>query len=135
MSRKVSFTARVLTLVITCISLGTPHSRTLVAVDSNPEKTAGKEISKERLLETIKILSKFFRTDDKEALDELWTVYSEAIPAKPYASEAAVQAVINHLSESDPRYAEHKPGEFMDPGILSELDRSGYIDRLYAGKK
>ena len=73
--------------------------------------------------------------DDQEALDELWTVYAEAIPVKPYASDAAVQAVINHLSESEPRYAEHKPAEFIDPGILSELDRSGYIDRLYAGKK
>jgi ABC-type nitrate/sulfonate/bicarbonate transport system substrate-binding protein len=88
---------------------------------------------KTRREETIKILSKFFRTDDQEALTELWSVYSEAIPAKPYASDAAVQAVINHLSESDPRYAQHKPAEFIEPGILSELDRSGYIDRLYAG--
>lgn len=95
----------------------------------------GVHFFKTRREETIKILSKFFRTDDQEALDELWTVYSEAIPAKPYASDAAVQAVITHLSESDPRYAEHKPAEFIDPGILSELDRSGYIDRLYAGKK
>ena len=83
--------------------------------------------------ETIKILSKFFRTDDQEALAELWTVYSEAIPEKPYASQPAVQAVLNHLAESDPRYAQHKPAEFMDAGILSELDRTGYIDRLYAG--
>ncbi|HXK26762.1 MAG TPA: ABC transporter substrate-binding protein [Candidatus Binatia bacterium] len=97
--------------------------------------TRGVHFFKTRREETIKILSKFFRTDDQEALDELWTVYSEAIPAKPYASDTAVQAVINHLSESDPRYAEHKPGEFIEPAILSELDRSGYIDRLYAGKK
>jgi NitT/TauT family transport system substrate-binding protein len=90
---------------------------------------------KTRREESIKILSKFFRTDDQEALNELWAVYSEAIPAKPYASEAAVKAVINHLSEAEPRYAEHKPAEFIDAGILSELDRSGYIDRLYAGRK
>ena len=95
----------------------------------------GVHFFKTRREETIKILSKFFRTTDQDALDELWTVYSAAIPAKPYASEVAVQAVINHLSESDPRYAEHKPAEFIDARILSQLDRSGYIDRLYAGKK
>ncbi|MGA2631488.1 MAG: M28 family metallopeptidase [Terriglobia bacterium] len=57
MSRKGSFTARVLPLVISCAFLGTPHNRTLGAAGSNPEKAAGKEISKVRLLETIKVLS------------------------------------------------------------------------------
>lgn len=95
----------------------------------------GVHFFKSRREETMKILAKFFRTNDQEALDELWTVYSEAIPAKPYASEPAVQAVINHLAETDSRYAQHKPAEFMDSTLLSGLDHSGYIDRLYAGQE
>jgi Zn-dependent M28 family amino/carboxypeptidase len=57
MSRKVSFPASVLALVISFAFLGIPHNRTQGAPDSNPEKAAGKEISKDRLLETIKVLS------------------------------------------------------------------------------
>ncbi len=94
----------------------------------------GVHFFKTRREETITILAKFFRTKDRDTLGELWGVYSAAIPSKPYVSTAAVQGVLNHLSETDRRYAQHKPAEFIDSGPLSELDHSGYIDRLYAGR-
>jgi len=83
--------------------------------------------------ETVKILGKFFRTSEREALDETWEFYSPVMLPKPYVSESAVQAVLNHLAETDSRYAQRKPAEFIDLRVLSELDRSGYIDRLYSG--
>jgi ABC-type nitrate/sulfonate/bicarbonate transport system substrate-binding protein len=46
-----------------------------------------------------------------------------------------VQATLNHLAERDARFAQRKPAEFIEPGPLSELDRSGFIERLYAGQK
>jgi hypothetical protein len=54
--------------------------------------------------------------------------------AKPFVVESAVQAVLNHLAEGDPKYAKHKPTEFIEPGPLADLDHSGYIDGLYAGQ-
>ena len=57
------------------------------------------------------------------------------IPAKPYAVETAVQAVINHLAEGDPKYAQYKPADFIEAGPLAELDKSGFIDRLYGDNK
>ncbi len=74
------------------------------------------------------------RSKDREALEEAWKHYGTEMPAKPYAVESAVQAVINHLAEREPRYGQHKPAEFIDSGPLSELDRSGFIDRLYGTK-
>ena len=47
--------------------------------------------------------------------------------------ESAVQAVLDHLTEGQPRFAQHRPGEFIDARLLSEIDKSGYIDRLYGG--
>lgn len=84
--------------------------------------------------ETYKILSKFLGTNDPEALEESWN-YGADMPGKPFAVESAVQAVINHLAEGDPKFAKYKPAEFVESGPLTELDRSGYIDRLYAGFK
>ena len=55
------------------------------------------------------------------------------MPAKPYAVESAVQAVLDHLAESQPRFAQYKPAEFIDARLLSEIDKSGYIDKLYGG--
>ncbi len=88
---------------------------------------------KTRREETFRILAKFFGTNDREALEESWN-YASDVPTRPYASESAVQAVINHLVERDPRLAQHKPAEFIDSAPLAELDRSGYIDRLYGTK-
>ncbi len=93
----------------------------------------GVHFFKTRREETLRILSKFLGTKDREALEESWN-YGADMPAKPYAVESAVQAVINHLAEQQPRYAQRKPSEFIDSGPLSEIDRSGFIDRLY-GKK
>lgn len=88
---------------------------------------------KTRKEETFRILGKFFGTNDREALEESWN-YASDVPTKPYASESAVQAVISHLVELNPRFGQHKPAEFIEPGPLAELDRSGFIDRLYGTK-
>ena len=88
---------------------------------------------KTRREDTYKILAKFLGTSDPEALEESWH-YGADMPAKPFAVESAVQAVIHHLAEGDPKYAKYKPADFVESGPLAELDRSGYIDRLYAGQ-
>ena len=88
---------------------------------------------KTRREDAIKILAKFLGTQDREALVESWE-YGD-IPAKPYAVETAVQAVINHLAESDAKFAQYKPADFIEAGPLVELDKSGFIDRLYAGQQ
>jgi NitT/TauT family transport system substrate-binding protein len=85
---------------------------------------------KTRKEDTIRILSKFVGTNDRDALEESW-VYAAKMPGKPYAVDSAVQAVLNHLAESDKRYAQRTPSEFVDSRPLTEIDRSGFIDRLY----
>ena len=88
---------------------------------------------KTRREDTYRILSKFLGTKDREALEESWR-YGADMPAKPYAVESAVQAVINHLAQGDPKFAKYRPAVFIDTGPLAELDKSGYIDRLYGGQ-
>ena len=83
--------------------------------------------------ESLRVLAKFLATDNAEALEEGYR-YAK-FPPKPYTTESAVQATLNHLAERDARFALRKPAEFIEPGPLAELDRSGFIDRLYAGQK
>jgi NitT/TauT family transport system substrate-binding protein len=93
----------------------------------------GVHLFKTQKEETMRILAKFLGTKDPEGLEESW-LYAAKMPAKPYAVESAVQAVLelDHLAESQPRFAQHRPGEFIDARLLTEIDKSGYIDRLYA---
>lgn len=94
----------------------------------------GVHLFKTRKEDTMRILGKFLDMKDREALEESW-VYAAKMPAKPYAVESAVQSVINHLADGDPKFAKYKPAEFVDSGPLAELDKSGTIDRLYADVK
>ena len=85
---------------------------------------------KTRREDTYKIVAKFLGTSDPEALEES-RHYGADMPAKPFAVESAVQSVIDHLAEGDSKFAKAKPADFIESGPLAELDRSGYIDRLY----
>jgi ABC-type nitrate/sulfonate/bicarbonate transport system substrate-binding protein len=93
----------------------------------------GVHLFKTRKEDTIRILAKFLGTKDREALEESWD-YAAKMPAKPYAVESAVQAVLDHLAEGQAKFAQHRPAEFIDARLLTEIDKSGYIDRLYAGQ-
>ena len=95
----------------------------------------GVHFFKTRKEETISLLSKFMRSKDRDAMEEAWSHYGREMPAKPYAVESAVQAVLNDLAERDPRVAQRKPAEFIESGPLAELDKSGFIDRLYGGQR
>ncbi|HXG50189.1 MAG TPA: ABC transporter substrate-binding protein [candidate division Zixibacteria bacterium] len=88
---------------------------------------------KTRREDTLKILAKFLGTADREALEESWA-YGAEMPSRPYPVESAVQAVIQHLAEGDPKFAGYKPADFIEPGPLAQLDRSGFIDRLYGAR-
>ena len=65
----------------------------------------GVHFFKTRKEETTSLLSKFMRSKDREAMEEAWSHYGREMPAKPYAVESAVQAVLNDLAERDPRLA------------------------------
>ena len=93
----------------------------------------GVHLFKTRKVDTMRILGKFLGTEDREALEESWD-YAAKMPARPYAVESAVQAVLDHLTESQPRFAQHRPAEFIDARLLTEIDKSGYVDRLYGGQ-
>jgi hypothetical protein len=92
----------------------------------------GVHLFKTRKEDTLRILGKFLETRDREALEESWA-YAAKMPAKPYAVESAVQAVLDHLAETQPKFSQFKPADFIDAQLLTDIDRSGYIDKLYAG--
>ena len=90
----------------------------------------GVHLFKTRKEDTVRILGKFLGTSGREALEESWE-YAAKMPAKPYAVESAVQAVLDHLAEAQPKFAQYRPADFIDGRVLSEIDKSGYIDKLY----
>ncbi|HEY6200408.1 MAG TPA: ABC transporter substrate-binding protein [Candidatus Binatia bacterium] len=81
---------------------------------------------------SIKILSKYLQTTDREALEETYREVSlKAVPDKPYPTLAGVQTILDELSAKTPKLKSAKPEDFVDMSFVKELDEEKFFDRLY----
>ena len=82
--------------------------------------------------ETIEVLAKYLRTDDKEVLDDTYeSIVQTLVPEKPYPTQKGVQIILRELGAKDALARSARPEQFIDATIVKELDSSGFIDRLY----
>ena len=76
---------------------------------------------------TMKVIGKYTRTDDREALESAYafaTTFIERPPRLPYK---AVETILAQLSEKDPKLKEHRADEFIDATFYNELEKSGFF--------
>ncbi|HWO40284.1 MAG TPA: ABC transporter substrate-binding protein [Candidatus Eisenbacteria bacterium] len=82
--------------------------------------------------ETIEILTKYLRTDDKDVLDETYeSIMLTLVPEKPYPTLKGLQIMLRELGTKDPAARAARPEQFVDLTFVKELDTSGFVDRLY----
>jgi len=82
---------------------------------------------------TIKVLSKYMRTDDKDILNASYDYFvGRVIPRTPYVSEKGLQAVLDFIRQRNPQTPNVKVQDFMDNRFIKELDEGGFIKSLYS---
>jgi len=86
-----------------------------------------KELSK-------KVLAKYFRTSDPEYLEGAYNIFKEDFIAAPYPITKGLDAIYEIAAFRRPEVRSHKPDEFVDTSFVAELDKSGFIKRLYEAK-
>ncbi len=80
---------------------------------------------------SLRVISKYMKTNDRKRLDLIYEASLARMPAKPYPREAAIQLELENMAFTDSRFKDRKPSEFIDSSILAELDSKGFFDRLY----
>jgi hypothetical protein len=71
------------------------------------------------------------RIDNLKLLDFTYRVqFLEAIPAKPYPREDAIQASIEDLKSTIPKLDGMKVSDFMDASLIRDIDNEGFFTRL-----
>jgi NitT/TauT family transport system substrate-binding protein len=80
---------------------------------------------------SLKVLSKYLRTNDKELLEGSYELYKQDFISVPYPITEGLQATYDYVALTRPEIRNHKPDEFMDPSFIAELDKSGFIKQLY----
>lgn len=83
---------------------------------------------------SLKILAKYLRTNDKEVLEGSYEIYKDDFLATPYPITQGLQTTYEYVALRRPEIYNHKPEEFTDPSFIAELEKSGFIKKLYEGK-
>jgi hypothetical protein len=78
-----------------------------------------------------KAISKYMRLTDEREIEETYQLLRRVTLTKPYPSIEGIKTILADLSDQLPAAKNADPKEFVDTRFLEELDRSGYIERLY----
>jgi ABC-type nitrate/sulfonate/bicarbonate transport system substrate-binding protein len=77
----------------------------------------------------LKAMGKYFRTDDREVLEETYEmVIKNGFNVPPYPS--GIGSLLLELEKTTPKAKTAKPEEFYDGRLVKELDQSGFIRSL-----
>jgi NitT/TauT family transport system substrate-binding protein len=76
----------------------------------------------------LKVMGKYFRTDDKEILEESYdTTIKSNFSLPPYPSVPGIASLLQGLEKQNPKAKGAKPEEFADSRLVRELDQSGFV--------
>jgi ABC-type nitrate/sulfonate/bicarbonate transport system substrate-binding protein len=106
-------------------------------IKNNPEKVRryvqayieGTKIARTDSETTKQIIGKYTKTENKEDLDETYNTYAKVWEAAPYVSTAGMQTLLNF--SVNPAGKTAKPEQFIDNSFVAELDKSGFVEKLY----
>lgn len=79
-----------------------------------------------------KAMGKYFRTDDRELLEETYELIIKRFNIPPYP--AGIASLMQGLDAQFPKAKSAKPEDFTDSRLVRELDQSGFIKSLLAGR-
>src|ERR1044071_4012937 len=78
-----------------------------------------------------KAIKKILRLDDDSLAQESWELFAKyRIPA-PYPNIKGMKTSYEYVALTRPDVSKHKPEEFVDSSFVEELDKSGFIKKLY----
>jgi len=82
--------------------------------------------------ESVRIIAAHLKTNDLDMLRQGWKVFTERlIPTKPYSTAKDIQMIIQEIATQNPAAKNAAADRFIDSSLIEEIDRSGFIDRLY----
>jgi NitT/TauT family transport system substrate-binding protein len=81
--------------------------------------------------ETLKIMRKYSRLDDRKVLEEAWDWHVRFIPEAPYAPPEGYQLILQDMATTNPKAAQANVKDYVDSRFVKELEDSGFIKNLY----
>jgi len=86
---------------------------------------------KTRKEETMQIMSKYSRVEDRNVLEHTWSWFAQNMPENPYPPLEGYQVVLQEMATTNPKAAALNAKELLDTRFVKELEDSGFIASLY----
>jgi NitT/TauT family transport system substrate-binding protein len=83
---------------------------------------------------SMKVLAKYLRNNDRDLLEGSYNIFREDFISVPYPIMKGLEATYDYVAATKPEIRSRKPEDFMDPSFIAELDKSGFIKKLYESK-
>jgi ABC-type nitrate/sulfonate/bicarbonate transport system substrate-binding protein len=84
---------------------------------------------------TVQILSKYTRISDLQVLSASYDESYEAIDKEGTLVEGGIEVILSELGKTDPRARKAHSSQFLDPSLLQEISREGFIKALWSESK
>jgi NitT/TauT family transport system substrate-binding protein len=85
---------------------------------------------KTRKEETIKVMQKYSRLNDRKILEEAWSWHAQFMPDAPYPPADGYQLILQDMAEKNPKAAQANVKDYIDTRFIKELEDSGFIKGL-----
>jgi NitT/TauT family transport system substrate-binding protein len=83
---------------------------------------------------SIRVLSKQLRINDRDTLENSYETFKQDFISVPYPITKGLEATYDYVAQTRPEIRNRKPEEFVDASFIAELDKSGFIKKLYEQK-
>lgn len=77
--------------------------------------------------ETKKIVAKYLRTADADALEATYGAFVKTVAKRPYPTLKGIQYLLDDLSVKMPQAKSTKPEQFVDLSLLQQLEKEGFF--------
>ncbi|HEY7558987.1 MAG TPA: ABC transporter substrate-binding protein [Candidatus Binatia bacterium] len=92
----------------------------------------GVHYSKTQRAFSVQVMSKYMRNNDLALVNDLYELYLiQNMLRIPRPSPQAVKTVLDQIAETDSRAANLRPEQFIDSRFFQEMEKDGFLQRLW----
>ena len=78
-----------------------------------------------------RVIKKMLRLNDEAMAQESWDLFAKHRLAAPYPNLKGMKTSFEYVAATRPEVNKYKPEDFVDSSFVEELDKSGFIKKLY----
>ena len=82
-----------------------------------------------------KIMEKYLRVDDRKLLEASYNVEIKALEPRLAMKPEGFQSALDEIAPTEPRAKAVKPQEMIDTRFVDEMEKSGFFDQIWQGKR